>query len=157
MSIKDRVVWSRWASFEFYWPLVWFYGPSKPSILVTTLSNRPSLIRGGLAEGEWGSPGWRPGRTIAGSQDFISGAETRFRPSSDFADGCRTWDPRGHMYDVLVRFFPYMVYVDSNYRDTLRYEWLFAHCCHPVLCLGVLLMVRGWLWLWIWLSWLLLY
>jgi hypothetical protein len=47
------------------------------------------------------------------------------------------------MYDVLVRFFPYMMYVDSNYRDTLRYEWLFAHCCHPVLCLGVLLMVRG--------------
>jgi hypothetical protein len=26
-------------------------------------------------------------------------------------------------YDVLVRFFPYRVYIDSSHRDTLGYEW----------------------------------
>jgi hypothetical protein len=26
-------------------------------------------------------------------------------------------------YDVLVRFFPCRVYIDSNRRDTLGYEW----------------------------------
>jgi hypothetical protein len=39
-----------------------FMGPDKPSSLGTTLSNRPSLLRGGLLEGEWGSLGWRPCR-----------------------------------------------------------------------------------------------
>jgi hypothetical protein len=43
---------------------------------------------------------------------------------------------------VLVRFFPSRVYIDSKRRDTLGYEWPLARCCHLVVCLGVLLMVR---------------
>jgi hypothetical protein len=27
------------------------------------------------------------------------------------------------VYDVLVRFFPRMVYIDSSHHDTLGYEW----------------------------------
>jgi hypothetical protein len=37
-------------------------------------------------------------------------------------DDCCTWDPGGHAYDVLVRFFPCMVYIDLSHRDTLGYE-----------------------------------
>jgi hypothetical protein len=29
-------------------------------------------------------------------------------------------------------------YTDSNRRDTLRYEWSFARCCHLVVCLVIL-------------------
>jgi hypothetical protein len=29
-------------------------------------------------------------------------------------------------YDVLVRFFPYRVYIDSSHRNTLGYEWQFV-------------------------------
>jgi hypothetical protein len=112
-------------------------GLGKPSILVTTLSSNTSLLRGGLLEGEWGSPGWWLARTIARSQDFIPGARAGFWISRDFMDGCRTWDPRGHGYDMLVRFFPYRVYIDSNHRDTLGYEWPLARCCHLVVCLDV--------------------
>jgi hypothetical protein len=41
----------------------------------------------------------------------------------------------GDTYDVLVRFFPCRVYIDSNHCDTLRYEWPLARCCHLVVCL----------------------
>jgi hypothetical protein len=34
------------------------------------------------------------------------------------------------------------VYNDSNYRDTLGYEWPLAHCSHLIVCLVVLV---GWL------------
>jgi hypothetical protein len=115
-----------------------FMGPGKPISLVTTLSNLTSLLRGGLLEGEWGSPGWRMGRTIAGSQDFIPGAGVWFWLSRDFADGCCTWDPRGHMYDVLVKFFPCIVYTYLNRHDTLGYEWPLAHWCHLIVCLIIL-------------------
>jgi hypothetical protein len=30
--------------------------------------------------------------------------------------------PVDHAYDVLVRFFSCRVYIDSNHRDTLKYE-----------------------------------
>jgi hypothetical protein len=137
-----------WTSFDLYWPHVGFMGPGEPSSPVTTLLNRPSLLRGGLLEGEWDSPGRRSGWTIAGGQDFIPGARVQFQLSRDFVDGCRTRDPRGQAYDVLVRFFSYMVYTDSNHRDTLEYEWLLAHCCHLVVCLVVFdEWIRGWLWL----------
>jgi hypothetical protein len=129
-------------------------GPGKPSSLVTTLLKRPSLLRGGFVVGEWGSPGWRLGRTIAESQDFILRAETQFWPSRDFAEGCRTLDPRGHAYEVLVRFFPYRMYTDSNHRDTLGYECPLACCFHLLVCLVVLDRWIRWLWLWLWLSWL---
>jgi hypothetical protein len=52
--------------------------------------------------------------------------------------------PGGHVYDVLVMFFPSRVYTDSNYRDTLGYEWLLVHCYHLVVCLVVLMAwIRG--------------
>jgi hypothetical protein len=111
-----------------------FIGPGKPSSLVTNLSNCTSLLQGGLLEGEWGSPGWRPVRMITGSRDFILGAGAQFWPSRDFVDGCRTWDPWDHVYDVLVRFYPYRVYTDLNRHDTLEYEWSLAHCYHLIVC-----------------------
>jgi hypothetical protein len=114
-----------------------FMGPGKPSSLVTTLLNRTSLLRGGLLEGEWGSPGWRVGWTITGSQDFVLGVGVWFQLSREFADVYRTWDSRGHTYDVLVRFFPYSVYTDLNHHDTPRYEWPLACCCPLVVCLVV--------------------
>jgi hypothetical protein len=132
-------------------------GADKPSSPITTLSNRPSLLRGGLLEGEWGSPGWWPGQTIVGGQDFIPRAGAQFQLSRDFVDCCCIWDPRGYSYDMLVRFFPCRVYTNLNHRDTLGYEWLLAHCCHLILCLVVLMAwIRGW-WLWLCLSWWLLY
>jgi hypothetical protein len=157
MSIKDCIILALMASFDLYWPHDGFVGHGKPSSLVTTLSNRPSLLWCGLLEGEWGSPRWWPGRTIAGSQDIIPRAETRFRLSRDFADGCHIWDPWGYVYDVLVRFFPCRVYTNSNRCDTLTYEWPHDHCSHPVVCLVVLMAwIRGW-WLWLCLSYWLQY
>jgi hypothetical protein len=117
-------------------------GSGKPSSPVTTLLNHPSLLRGSLLEGEWDSPGRRPGWTIARGQDFIPGAGAQIRLSRDFTDGCRTWDPEGHAYDVSVRFSPCRVYPDLNRRDTLEYEWPFAHYYHLIVCLIVL---DGWL------------
>jgi hypothetical protein len=129
-------------------------GPGKPSSLVTTLSNCTFLLWGGLVEGEWDSLGWWLDQTIARSQDFIPGAEAKFWLSRDFSEYCRTWDPRGHAYDVLVRFFPCRVYTNSNRCDTLRYEWPHACCFHFIVCLDVLMVwFRGWLLL----SWGLLY
>jgi hypothetical protein len=51
--------WPRWQILICIGCMSGFMGPDKPSSLRTTLSNRPSLLRGGLLEGEWGSPGWR--------------------------------------------------------------------------------------------------
>jgi hypothetical protein len=48
-------------------------------------------------------------------------------------------DWKGHAYDVLVRFFSYRVYIDSNRHDTIGYEWLLARCCHLVVCFDVLM------------------
>jgi hypothetical protein len=141
-----------------------FMGPSKLSSPVTTLSNRTSLLHGGLLEGEWGSPGWRPGQTITGSQDFISGGEAQFWLSRDFIDGYHTWDPEGHAYNMLIRFFPCWVYTDSNHRDTLEYEWPLVRCCHLIVCLVYywwlddedgygcfILMITALLYFWCWL------
>jgi apolipoprotein N-acyltransferase len=33
------------------------------------------------------------------------------------------WNSRGHAYDVFASFFPSRVYNNSNFHDTLRYEW----------------------------------
>jgi hypothetical protein len=63
-------------------------------------------------------PRMTAGPSITRSQDFIPGAGARFRLSRDFTNGCHTCDPEGHTYDVLVRFFPYRVYIDSNRCDT---------------------------------------
>ncbi len=45
-----------------------FIGPGKPSSLVTTLLNHPSLLRGSLLEAEWGSLEWRPGWALLGAK-----------------------------------------------------------------------------------------
>jgi hypothetical protein len=52
VSIKYRVVLAPMARFDLYWPHVGFMGTGKPSSPVTTLSNRTSLLHGGLLEGE---------------------------------------------------------------------------------------------------------
>jgi hypothetical protein len=31
------------------------------------------------------------------------------------------------------------VYINSNHRDTLRYEWPLVRCCHLIVCLVVLI------------------
>jgi hypothetical protein len=101
MSIKDHVVLALMAILDLYWPRVGFMGPGKPSSPVTILSNRPSLLWGDLLEGEWGSPGWWPGWTIVGAQDFIPEGGTQFQLSRNFTNGCRTWDPQGpHVWCV---------------------------------------------------------
>jgi hypothetical protein len=137
VSIKLRIILALMARFDLYWPHVKFMSPGKPSRPVTTLSNRTSLLQGGLLEGEWGSAGQRSGQMIAGGQDFISGAGTQVRLSRDFTNGCCMWDPRGHAHDVLVRFFPCRVYTDSNHCDALGYEWPFIRYSHLVVCLVV--------------------
>jgi hypothetical protein len=53
----------------------------------------------------------------------------------------------GCVYDVLVRFYPCRVYIDSSRYDTLGNERLLVRCCHLVVCL-VVLWIRGW-WLWL--------
>jgi hypothetical protein len=133
-----------------------FIGSGKPSNLVTTLSNHTSLLRGGLLEGEWGSlddgrAGWLLG---------VKASSREQGPDFDLLGTlwtvCRTRDSWGHAYDVSIRFLPCRVYIDLNHYDTLGYEWSLARCCHLVVYLGVMLMVRGWLWLWL-LWWLLYY
>jgi hypothetical protein len=39
------------------------------------------------------------------------------------------------LYGVLVRFFPWRVYIDSSHRDTLGYEWQLICCSHLIVCL----------------------
>jgi hypothetical protein len=93
-----------------------------------------SLLWGGLLEGGRGTMMMaRPG--ISRSQDFFPGAGDRFWLGRNFTNGCRTWDPGGRAYDVLVRFFLYMVYIDSSQRDTFRNEWPLVSWCHLVICL----------------------
>jgi hypothetical protein len=151
MLLKDHIVLASMVSFDLYWPHVRFVSPDKPSSPVTTLLNRPSLLWGGLLEGEWDNLGWRLGRTIAGGggQDFILRVGAQIWLSKDFAHGCHMWDLRGHAYNVLVRFFPCKVYIDWNHRNTLRYEWPLVRYCHLVVYLVVLMAwIRWWLWLW---------
>jgi hypothetical protein len=127
-------------------------GLDKPSSSVTTLSNHIPCFqvvywRENEATQDDGQAGyrWEP--------RLIPEAEDRFWLSRDFTIGCHTWDPGGHAYDVLARFFRCRVYIDSNHRDTLGYEWPHVHCYHLIVCW----MVIGWLWLWLYLSWWLLY
>jgi hypothetical protein len=109
VSIKDHFILATVGKLWFCTDcMLGFMGSGKPSSLVITLSNRTSLLRGGLMEGGWGSP------------------------------GCCAWDPKGHTYDVLVMFFLCRVYIDSNHHDTFGYEWPRACCCHLVVCLVVL-------------------
>jgi hypothetical protein len=102
VPIKEHVILAPMVpSFNLYWPHVGYMGPGKPNSTATTLSSRPSLLWGGLLEGEWGSLGWRLGRTIAGGQDIIFGAGAQIWLSRDFIDGCHTWDLWGsHVWRV---------------------------------------------------------
>jgi hypothetical protein len=38
-------------------------------------------------------------------------------------------------YNVLVRFFPCRVYINSSHHNTLNYEWRLVHHIHLVVCL----------------------
>jgi hypothetical protein len=83
------------------------------------------------------------GLGIARSQDFMPGAKTQFLHSRDFANGCHTWDPRGHEYDVSVRYIRF----ESPWHSQI---WVTA--C-PLLSsrsmFSVLLVVGGWAWIWL--------
>jgi hypothetical protein len=105
---------------DLYWPYVRFMGPGKPSnyFIELHLPSSRWFVGGRMRQPRMMA---RPG--ITGSQDFISGAGVQFWLSRDITDGCHMWDRRGHAYNVLVRFFSYKVYTNSNYLDTLRYEW----------------------------------
>jgi hypothetical protein len=146
--IKDRSFWPWWLALNCTSRMSGFMGPDKPSSHVTTSSNCTPLLWGGLLEGEWGTR-MTAGPGIAGSQDFTSGAGDRFRLSRDFTNDCRTWDPGGRAYDVLVRFLP----LQGVYRfESPRHSRIWVTAC-PLLSSrsmsGVVSMVRGRGWLWL--------
>jgi hypothetical protein len=49
---KDHIILASMESFDLYCQYVGFMEPGKPSSLVTIFTNRPSLLQGGLLEGE---------------------------------------------------------------------------------------------------------
>jgi hypothetical protein len=51
-GLRTASFWPRWQALICTDHLLGFMGPSKPSSPVTTLSNHPSLLKGGLLEGE---------------------------------------------------------------------------------------------------------
>jgi hypothetical protein len=101
-----------------------FTGLGKPSSPVTNLSNEAAQDDG------WARSHWGP-RLHPESKGW-------FRLSRDFTNYCHIWNPGGHACDVLVRFFPCKMYIDSNRHDTLEYEWPLVRCSHLVVCLVVL-------------------
>jgi hypothetical protein len=44
---------------------------------------------------------------------------------------------------MLVRFFPYRVYIDLSHRDTLGYEWQLVRRGHLLVCLVYCCWIRG--------------
>jgi hypothetical protein len=64
---------------------------------------------------------WRENE--AKGQDFILGAGRNFDlvGTCEWLSYVRAFGSQA--YDVLVRFFPCMVYIDTSYHDTLGYEW----------------------------------
>jgi hypothetical protein len=50
--LRTASIWPRWQALICTDHMSGFMGPDKPSSPVTTLSNRTSLLRGGLLEGE---------------------------------------------------------------------------------------------------------
>jgi hypothetical protein len=56
-------------------------------------------------------------------QDFIPGAGGDFNIVGTCEWLSYVITSGSQAYDVLVRFFPCMVYIDSSHRDTLSYEW----------------------------------
>jgi hypothetical protein len=56
-------------------------------------------------------------------QDFILGAGGDFDIVGTYEWFSYVRASRSQAYDVLVRFFPCMVYINSSCRDTLGYEW----------------------------------
>jgi hypothetical protein len=70
--------WPRWQALICTGRMSGFMGPSKPSSPVNTSSNRTSLLRGDLLEGEWGSPGWRLGQASLGAKTASLEQESNF-------------------------------------------------------------------------------
>jgi hypothetical protein len=126
-------------SLYLYWQHIGFYGADKPSSLVTTLLNHTFCFEM-VCWRENEAPERQPGRVSLGAGD-------RLRLSRDFTDGYYTWGFGSRTYDVLVRFFPCRVYINSSHHDTLGYEWLLVRCCHLIVR-SVVLWIRGWL-LWL--------
>jgi hypothetical protein len=72
-------------------------------------------------------------------------------PDFELVGTCETMSyvraSRSQAYGVLVRFFPCRVYIDTNRRDTLGYEWQFviAVISQYVWCI-VVNWRRSWIW-----------
>jgi hypothetical protein len=119
VSIKDRAVLTPMASFELCIDYMsGFMGPNKPS------SFNNYFIEPHLP-------------TSCGVFTFGGRMRPRDKTSSreqgpDFnLTGTCEWLPYvralgSQAYDVLVKFFPCRVYIDSSHRDTLGYEWHLA-------------------------------
>jgi hypothetical protein len=149
-QLRTVSFWPRWQVLICTNHLSGFMGPSKPSSPIPTLSNRPSLFWGGLLEVEWGSPEWWLGQALLGAK--TSSREQR----SEFDLARTSWTvvvretPGGGVYDVSVKFFTCVVYIDSSHHDTPAYEWLLLRCYHLMVFLVVLMV-------WISVRWLRLY
>jgi hypothetical protein len=115
MSVKDRVVLAPMASLELCTDrMLGFMGPDKPSSYCNYYVE-PHLPTscGAFTFGERMRPRAKnssqeqgPDFNIVGTCEWLSYVK---------ASGSQ-------VYGVLVRFFPYRVYIDLSHRDTLGYE-----------------------------------
>jgi hypothetical protein len=114
--IKDHAVLAQMASFELYTDRMSdFMGPDKSSNFCNYFIE-PHL------------PALCGAFTFGGRMRSMAKTSSREQgPDFDLAGTCE-WFPYvralgNQAYDVLVRFFPCMVYIYSNHRDTLGYVW----------------------------------
>jgi hypothetical protein len=123
-------------------------GLSKPSSPITTLSNRPSLLRGGLLEGEWDSREWRPGWALLGAKtssreqrpDFYIVGTSPMVIIHETPGAMRTTCRSGSPLVGCIQF-------ESPWHSRI---WV-TTCLLLSSCsmFSVLLVVGGWAWLWL--------
>jgi hypothetical protein len=146
--LRTASFWTRWQGLIYTNCMLGFIGLDKPSRSITTSSNRTSLLRGGLLEGEWGSTGWRPGQASLG-------AKTSYRkqgPNFDLVGTSQTVVV-SETLGPLVRHIGQILPIHGVYRfESSRYSRIWVIAC-PLLSSysmsGVLLLIRGWGWLWL--------
>jgi hypothetical protein len=150
-QLRTVSFWPRWQALICTGRILGFMGPSKPSSLVTTLSNRTSLLWAGYMEGEWGSLGWRLSRASLGvkissreqGSNFDLVGTSQMVVIRKTRGGSRVW----RVGQVLP--------LQGVYRfESPWHSQIWVTAC-PLLSSrsmsGVLLMVRGWALLWLWL------
>jgi hypothetical protein len=116
VSIKDRVVLALMASLKLCTDrMSGFMGPDKPSSFCNYYiephlpASCGAFTFGGRMRPRAKISSWEQGLNfdLVGTCEWLSYVR---------ASGSQA-------YDVLVRFFPCMAYIDTSYRDTLGYEW----------------------------------